>query len=338
MARWQRKLVLWSLVAAAFCAAAPLRAQTFRLPGEDIGPITAPPMTALPMPAPPLADPMVAPPSVVPPGGDFVNVDQYINGIEDDNGPYTWQVLPSSLIYRSYLASTKESRMYGGVDVARDDSTFWNATTGARIGILRYGTNEYILPDGFQLDVEGSAQVRLDVPEDVDVRSVDFRGGTQLTYGMGAHRFKFGYYHLSSHLGDEFLLKNPGYDRLNFARDVLIFGYSYYVTPNLRLYGEAGWAFYTIVTEPWEFQFGIDYAPQYRTGPWGAPFWALNGHIREELDFSGNFTAQVGWAWRADNNAHLLRVGFQYFNGLSNQYSFAFQHEESFGFGIWYDF
>ncbi len=318
------------LMLVATFVAAPLHAQTFRLPGEDIGPIVAPPGSE---------------PVVMPPSGDYIDVDQYIDpatpyGANSSGGNEEWgfQVLPNSLIYRSYLASTKESRMYGGVDSVKDDSTLWNATVGARVGIFRYGTYGYILPDGWQLDVEGSAQVRLDVPEDVDVRSVDFRGGVPLTYGAGAHRFKFGYYHLSSHLGDEFLLKNPNYPRLNFARDVLVLGYSYYATPNLRIYGEAGWAFYTIVSEPWEFQAGIDYAPQQRTGPWGAPFFALNGHIRQELDYGGNFTAQAGWAWRGDDNAGLLRIGAQYFNGKNNQYSFAFDNCEMIGAGIWYDF
>jgi hypothetical protein len=271
----------------------------------------------------------------------LIDADRYLESGEwfDAQGEsWSWQTLPQGLVYRSYLAGTKESRMYGGVDEARDDSVFWSATLGARVGIFRYGTSDYILPDGFQLDAECSTQVRLDVPEDVNVRSADFRGGVPITYGDGPHRFRTGYYHLSSHLGDEFLIKHPGYPRLNYARDVLVLGYSYYSTPNLRFYAEAGYAFYTIVSEPWEFQAGVDYAPQYRTGVRGAPFFAINAHVREELNYSGNFTAQVGWAWRADNGPQLLRAGFQYFNGLSNQYSFAFEHEETFGFGLWYDF
>jgi hypothetical protein len=284
---------------------------------------------------------MVSPDSVLgSPGEGVIDADSYFaeGAPYGDGEMWTWQTLPQGLVYRSYLADVKDSRMYGGVDDASHDSWFWSATLGGRVGLLRYGTTDYILPDGFQIDAEGSAQVRLDVPEDVDVRSADFRGGVPITYGIGPHRFKTGYYHISSHLGDEFLLKNPGYPRLNFARDVLILGYSYYATPNLRLYAEAGWAFYTIVSEPWEFQFGLDYAPQHRTGFAGAPFFAINGHIREELDYSGNFTVQLGWAWRADNGPQLLRLGFQYFNGLSSQYSFYQEHEETFGFGVWYDF
>jgi hypothetical protein len=330
--------VVW-LVAALCVAVGEVRAQTFRLPvGEDLGPVIVPPGS----------DPMFVPPSaggdLTAGAGDFVNADEYVDPADSyaealkPGGPWSWQVLPTGLVYRSYLGNIKESRMNGGVDSSHHDSNLWDATLGSRLGIFRYGTSDYILPDGFQVDVEGSAQLRLDIPEDVDVRSVDFRGGVPITYGLGAHRFKFGYYHLSSHLGDEFLLKNSGYPRMNFARDVLILGYSYYATPNLRLYGEAGWAFYSIVSEPWEFQAGLDFAPQYRTGIRGAPFFTLNGHIRQELDYSGNFTTQAGWAWRADNGPQLLRIGVQYFSGYSNQYAFAFKHEQTIGVGVWYDF
>ena len=206
------------------------------------------------------------------------------------------------------------------------------------MGILRFGDSDPVMPQGFQIDVEGSAQARLNLTDNVDVTSVDFRGGLPLTYGYGPWRLMAGYYHLSSHLGDEFLLKNPDYPRLNFARDVLLFGASYYLTDDLRIYGEAGWAFFTDVSAPWEFQFGIDYAPAAPTGARGAPFFAINGHIREELDYSGNVTVQAGWAWRSAQNGSLLRIGGHYFNGASWQYSFYNQFEQQLGVGIWYDF
>lgn len=253
--------------------------------------------------------------------------------------PWTWQLLPTGIIYKAYLASQKESRFASAFNnIPERDDTFWEPTLGTRVGILRFGDSDPIMPQGFQVDVEGSAQARLNLTDNVDVTSVDFRGGLPLTYGYGPWRLMAGYYHLSSHLGDEFLLKNPNYPRLNFARDVLLFGASYYLTDDLRIYGEAGWAFFTDVSAPWEFQFGIDYAPAAPTGPRGAPFFAINGHIREELDFSGNVTVQAGWAWRSAQNGGLLRIGGHYFNGASWQYSFYNQFEQQLGVGIWYDF
>lgn len=251
---------------------------------------------------------------------------------------WDWQLLPDGIIYQSYLANSKESRMATTLVNLEGDGAVWDSTLGGRVGLVRYGTCDNFWPQGWQWDMEGSAQVRLDPEEQLDVRSVDFRIGSPLTYGYGRHRVKFGYYHLCSHLGDEFLLANPLYPRLNFVRDTVVLGYAFYATDNLRLYAEGGWAFYNNVSEPWEFQCGLDWAPAQPTGIRGAPFFAMNAHVREELDFSGNFTAQAGWAWRGDRTSHLMRIGVHYFNGYSTQYSFYRNVEEQIGAGVWYDY
>lgn len=247
-------------------------------------------------------------------------------------------VLPQGLIYRSYLAGPKEPRMSAEILRVPSDSWLWQATVGARVGLLRIGNGDSIRPRGFQIDAEGAGMVRLDLQEEVDVRSADFRGGVPLTWGNERRQWKLAYYHLSSHLGDEFLFKNDGFPVFAQARDVFVLGYSYYLTDALRLYGEAGWAFYCAASEPWEFQFGLDFAPRGPTGLHGAPFLAINGHLREELDFGGGLCVQLGWAWRSDMTAHLLRMGLQYYNGASTQYAFLPFHEQQIGFGIWYDF
>jgi hypothetical protein len=285
-----------------------------------------------------------------PPGGNYVDYDAYLQASEPPpakhfmdlpayaaSEPWHWQILPSGLIFDSYLADTKESRLAGHVLSISPGSTYWDGILGARIGLVRYGTTDPHRPVGFQIDVEGSGQVRLDIPNDVDVSSVDFRAGIPITFGWGRHRTRLGYYHLSSHLGDEFLLKNPDYDRLNYARDVLYIGHAIYLTPEWRIYGQAGWAFYTDVSQPWEFQFGVEYAPAGATGIHGAPFFAVNGHLREEVDYGGSLTVETGWAWRGDSSG-MLRMGLLYFNGQSNQYSFYNQFQQQIGFGVWYDF
>jgi hypothetical protein len=251
--------------------------------------------------------------------------------------PWTWQYMPRGLMYRSYLAGTKESRFAAHVVNEKDLGWLFDPTLGARVPLLRFGTHDPIWPEGFEVQAEGSAQLRLDMHNDVDVVAVDFRAGMPVVYGCGPHRWKFAYYHLSSHVGDEFLIKNPGFARLNYSRDVLVLGYSYYVIPTLRFYGEAGWAFYTDISKPWEFQLGMDYAPACATGFRGAPFFAMNGQLREEVDFGGNFVLQTGWSWRNQEGA-LFRVGLHYYNGKSPQFSFFNEHEQQIGFGVWYDF
>ncbi len=259
----------------------------------------------------------------------------------DENEPYDWTILPKGMVYKSYLAGQKESRLSAQLVKITDDNWMLDGNLGGRFGVLRYGRDSSFLSDGIQWDVEGSAHVRLDIPEDVDVRAVDFRAGTQLTWSYAAdprHRSRFGYYHLSSHLGDEFLLKNPTFDRLNYAHDLLIFGHSFYFTKKLRVYGEVGWAFYHLVADPWEFQFGVEWAPNEATGPWGEPFIAVGTHLRQEVNYGGSFVVQAGWAWVGEIPGRTLRTGFHYHNGDSTQNSFYDEFEQQIGFGIWYDF
>lgn len=251
---------------------------------------------------------------------------------------FEWQVLPRDIMYRAYLASTKESRLAAQLTHETDHDLLWDGWAGGRFGLVRYGNRNPIYQRGVQVDIEAAGLVRLDVMNDVDVQSVDFRAGVPVSIGWGQHQSRFGYYHLSSHTGDEFMLKNPSHKRLNFARDVLFIGHAYYLTPEFRLYGELGWAFYTDVSKEWEVQFGFDYSPRLPTGRKGVPFFAVHGHLREELDFGGGVSAQAGWAWKGEQGSGIFRTGLQYYNGMSPQYSFFNQHEQQIGIGVWYDY
>ncbi len=253
---------------------------------------------------------------------------------------WSWQLLPEGLIYRSYLAGVHEPRL-SAVYFFDFDRNGWliDTTIGARIGLLRYGTETDIRPEGFQLDLEAAAFPRLNPESEMDLVSSDFRFGVPFTWGRGSYQVKLAYYHLSSHLADELLLKDPTIPRLNFSRDVIVLGNSYYLTTDLRLYAEAGWAFYSDGgSDPWELQFGIDYSPLLPTFGRGSPFVALNGHLREEVNFGGNFVAQLGWQWRGKYTERLLRVGVHYLTGPSPQFQFFRDSEEQLGVGVWYDF
>jgi hypothetical protein len=250
---------------------------------------------------------------------------------------WQWQAFPDGLIYRSYLAGVKEPRL--GVQWFDEWQEGWlhEATLGARVGIVRYGTTNPIAPEGWQLDFEGAAMPRIEAGS-LDVLTTDFRYGLWLTRGRGAHRTKFGFYHLSAHLADEFMVRHPDVERINFLRDVLVLGHSYFWTEDLRLYAEAGFGFRVDDgSEPWEFQFGMDYSPARVTGFWPDLFIAINGHLREELDFGGNLSLQTGLQWRGDTG-NLCRFGMHYYSGKSSQYQFFDRFEDQLGMGVWYDF
>jgi len=248
-----------------------------------------------------------------------------------------WQLLPNGLMYPSYLASPRAPRFGSQWVYITDDKWYWDAALGARMGLLRFGSCDPAEPQGWQLDVAGGVFPRLSLEEDRDLVSVDFRIGVPLTLRRGRWEWKFGYYHLSSHLGDEYMLRHAR-PRINYVREALVWAAAWRPFRDVRLYAEADFAFYTDGgAEPWAFQFGAEYSPLAPAGLRGAPFLAVNGHLREENDFGGNLSLHAGWQWRAASG-HLLRAGFHYLNGMSPQCQFFDEHEEQIGAGIWYDF
>jgi hypothetical protein len=269
----------------------------------------------------------------------------YEPGIDNDwYGPYdpsqfTWQVGPSGIIYRSYLAGPHEPRI-SITPFFNSNHTFWDATVGGRGGVLRYGDRHPLHPQGWQLDVYGASLVRMDSENHQDLVASDFVFGFPVTYGINNWQFKLGYAHISSHLGDEYAIRYPGTlaERINYVRDGIIFGTSWFPVAACRLYGEFDWAFHNSGgSAPIHFQFGNELSRPGPTGLHGSPFLALNGRMREENSYGGDLTAQSGWLWRGETGK-VFRIGAHYYNGKSSQSQFYRVTEEQIGMGLWYDF
>lgn len=255
------------------------------------------------------------------------------------NGPCS-QVLPSSLLYRSYIAAPHEPRFSSAVLFdPSSSSSRWDASLGSRVGLYRRNRPARMDLDAWQIDIEGAAMVRLDPQEKMDLEAADYRFGLLWTGQRDNVSYKFGYFHTSSHVGDEFLIKNPTFQRINYVKESLIFGTSVQATEEWRMYGEL--AYGVIATggaKPFQLQLGTEYAKQALRPTLGAPFVALNVEMRQEVDFTPGLSILTGWQWRNPETAKAFRVGLQFFNGPSNQYSFYQQYDSQIGFGVWYDF
>jgi len=245
-------------------------------------------------------------------------------------------------LFRSYLGSPKEPRLTSAWLYESHAGWLWDLEVGARVGLLRFGSPDGTTPEGWQIDLWGAAFPRLNFEQHLDLDAVDFSVGIPLTWRQGPWQTKVEIRHLSSHLGDELLLRNPGYPRLNYVRDAFAAALGYFPTSDVRLYGELEYAFNRDGgAEPWHLQFGVDYSPQpaARWVGWsGTPFAAVNGQLREEVDFGGGLNVVAGWQWWGPDSQRLLRLGLQYYNGKSYQFSFFDQHEQLLGVGLWYDY
>jgi len=266
---------------------------------------------------------------------------------------WTWQMFPDGFIYPAYLAAV-QNRLGGAWNYDEHNNWIWDITLGGRAPLFRYGNRSALYPEGWQFDLEGSVNLRLALKIGMDMEANDFRAGFPLSYGTKTWQARTGYYHVSTHMGDERILRYYNQDgqpslqggksvsphRLNYYREAWLFSYAYRLTPSTRLYAEVDYAFLRgELTKPLHFQFGAEFSPHYPArGGWGTPFAAVNARLMQEHDFDGNFTVQTGWQWRGSRN-ELFRIGLQYFTGVSEQYSFLVaRREHKIGLGVWYDF
>lgn len=329
------------------------------LAGTALGQIAAMPLTVAELPA---LDPHTTPPQLPPDPGVVLggvihpqdDPDRGVPGLGAPSGGslqpfftpwghsagsgWSWQWFPRGRIYPAYLADLRESRM--GIELFSQRSEGWlmQATIGARVGIARFGTDELARPEGYQFDLEAASFPRVALGSPNEYVGSDFRVGMPVGFRRGPIETKLGYYHYCSHLGDSYIENHPGILRRSYIRDALVLALGFRPREALRLYVEADYAFYVCGnSEPWQFQFGGEWSTLHPTGVRGAPFLAVHGQIRQDVDFGGNFTVQTGWQWRG-RSGELFRAGFHYFNGQSDQGQFYDRFEEHIGFGLWYDF
>jgi hypothetical protein len=262
---------------------------------------------------------------------------------QDDlmEGGCQWEILPPGLMYRSYLAGEKEPRMaWSALYDFKRERTVWETALGGRAGLLRYGTDDILNPQGFQLDAEGAVFTRL-LPGEPStmMEAADFRFGFLATYRKERTAYKVGYYHISSHLGDEFLIANPTFPRINYVRDAAIVGVMRDLTPSIQAYGEVANALGREGgAEPWEFQWGCQYCPAPIMGNRGAPYAGVNFYSRQDFNFEPSLNVIVGWNWVGSRTGERFRVGMQYYNGPALQYSFFDRRERLLGGGLWFDY
>lgn len=259
--------------------------------------------------------------------------------VDSASTPFESQFLPEGFIYPSYLAGRKEPRLQSVFTNEDGYGWLWDITLGSRVPLYRFGTADPIAPEGFQIDMEGAALLRLDFERDRELAATDYRAGLPLTYGTRHWQYKFAYYHVSSHLGDQYLIDRFR-EKKHYVRDELVLGLAWRPYEPVRVYGEAGWAFNTgDTTEPWEFQLGAEYSPVYHpeTAKSGTPFAAVHGHLFEELDFGGYLNIQIGWQWRSRINSR-FRLGAEFYDGCDDQFQFHALYQRKYGIGFWYDF
>lgn len=259
---------------------------------------------------------------------------------------HRFNYLPKTLLWQPPLANHYEPRSWikflsldsKDVSPGAESGAVTDFNLGATFGVFRMapaGSPD----DGFQLDIFGVASSRFISLE--DATATDFRAGVPLTFARGLWSFKVAYEHTSTHVGDEFLVRNNVPLRDGIREDIA-FGVAYWLRDNVRLYGVFAHAIHISALEPnpdpERFYFGAEWSRPYPTGWCGQPFAAIDVDLRGDQDYSPNVTAQVGWQWLAEAARPGMRLTLEYYDGRTPFGQFMDRHENWFAFGLAFDY
>ena len=145
-------------------------------------------------------------------------------------------------------------------------------------------------------------------------------------------------WHQSSHLGDEFLLRNPGVRRVNFtfesASDLL----AYEPTSWSRLYGGGGWIFDENPAEfgNWFIQYGLEFrSPTTVFGGYARPFAAIDVQHYEATDWQADVSLIAGLDLKdPGSDGMALQVVLEFYDGRNINGQFFADDAQYFGGGL----
>jgi hypothetical protein len=236
-----------------------------------------------------------------------------------------------SAAYRNYQSSNFDGRDIASVSFG-ETIPFYRGNFGRSSAQWEAGIQAGVFSD-FNLDASST-----------DLVNTDFVAA--IYSGMRAGQFSaFGrLYHQSSHLGDEFLLRQLGtkFERINLSYEGVDLKLSYEFPYGIRLYG-GGAGLYN--REPsalkiWSVQYGLEFR-----SPWRMDFAKMRPIVaadvknHEENNWNYDVSARAGVEF--DNLNVLgrkLQILGEYYNGFSPSGQFYKERVEYFGLGAHYFF
>jgi hypothetical protein len=177
----------------------------------------------------------------------------------------------------------------------------------------------------------------LDTPSK-DLQNADYFVGIPVTYRWEGFSVLFRFFHQSSHLGDEFLLANPGVTRVNLSYEQFDLKFSQEFGDWLRVYGGAGYLVDQDPSnlKPWSAQGGVEL-----TSPWtflngvARPLAALDVQYHQETNWNTNLSLRAGIQLESPvlSSTKLQLLG-EYYDGNSPNGQFFQRRTKFAGFGV----
>ncbi|MDR9435619.1 MAG: DUF1207 domain-containing protein, partial [Thiohalophilus sp.] len=206
------------------------------------------------------------------------------------------QLYPVNLADPRRIQFSAKSLYFDQTTIDQTGDHRFDLKLGGRLGLLHLSDPEGNSDLGWLLSLDAGFHGQFDVDASQDNIGWDGIYALMLSYRPSRQlAFKIGAYHISSHVGDEYM-ERTGRARINYTREELQAGINLALDDRWQWYVEAGRAYdrrNTGLQKPWRAQTGLQYLPDNEHEiSWYA---GLDIGASEERDWQKDFSVQLGW-------------------------------------------
>lgn len=263
-------------------------------------------------------------------------------------------VFPSDDVFRPLMADPKQPQFfasYQSIERREPTTSVTGVGRSVHVGSVGFGENFGFYTkrqgcNGWQVGLLAGvfSQFNLDAPSS-DLINADYIVGIPVSWRHGAWSTRIRLYHQSSHIGDEFLLENPGFNRVNLSFEE-VEGILSYEHRWLRVYAGGGYLMHRgpEALDRNRVQWGmelrgptIDFpvlghvVPGLQLTPvLGADFKSF-----EELQWIINSAVVGGFEWSKPGEKRRFRLLVNYYRGFYPYGQFFTEKVESVGVGLY---
>lgn len=241
--------------------------------------------------------------------------------------------LPPGPLFKPLLADPREPRMSLNWQRHRTEALDFDAADISMGAYFPFAEGER--GDGrYQIGLQGGVFALFNLDSDsFDLINADYLIGFPVSWRRHAWSARVRLYHLSSHLGDEFLLGNPGIDRVNLSYEV-IDGLLSHEWARWRLYGGAGAIVHSEPDlDPGLAQFGAEYI-------WGTLWDGVDLTLGADLKGTDEQDWEVNQSYRAGlsftRSTREVRLLLQHYRGYSPNGQFFTERLRYTGLGLYF--
>lgn len=196
-----------------------------------------------------------------------------------------------------------------------------------------------------EIEVEGGVFALFNMNQfSFPLLNADYYVGFPLSYAKDKWAFRLRPYHISSHVGDEYLCTNKHFKRKNKSFEAIDFYTSYQLDEHLRLYGGVGSIVQSDMSMPLKpiyLNYGFEVRAFRRnfTQLYGQPFLAFDIQNAQDTNFRFNSTCAAGYEWgKIQGIGRKIRLFAEYHNGFCPEGQFSRMRSRYFGIRLAYGF